>query len=54
MKSKPLTVTLHMGGKQIESLTDEQADRMAKRLSEVVSRYYGNHLSEYAKLISKK
>ena len=47
MKSKPLTVTLHIGGKQVESLTDEQAEKMAQRLSEVVSRYYSLHPEEY-------
>lgn len=47
MKEKKLTVTLHIGGKQIESLTAEQSDRMAERLSETMSLYYSNHLSEY-------
>ena len=47
---KKLTVTLHIGGKQVDSLTEEQADRIAERLSEVMSTYYTAHPEEYAKL----
>lgn len=47
MKQKPLTVTLHIGGEQVESLTDAQTEKMAQRLSEVVSRYYSQHPDEY-------
>ena len=50
MKDKPLTVTLHIGGKQVERLTDEQRDRMAERLSEAMSLYYTAHPEEYARL----
>lgn len=50
MKSKPLTVTLHIGGKQVDTLTAEQRERMAQKLSEVVSRYYSAHPEEYLKL----
>lgn len=50
MKQKPLTVTLHIGGKQVESLTDEQAEKMAERLSEVMSRYYTTHPEEFLKI----
>lgn len=53
MKGKPLTVTFHIGGKQVESLTDEQLERMSKRLSEGMSLYYSAHPEEYAKLIKK-
>ena len=48
--SKLLTVTLHIGGKQIEKLTPEQCERMAQRLSETMSRYYSQHPDEYQKL----
>jgi ABC-type transporter MlaC component len=48
--NKPLTVTLHIGGKQVETLTEEQRDRMAQKLSEVMSRYYTAHLDEYQKM----
>ena len=52
--NKPLTVTLHIGGKQVETLTDEQRECIAQRLSEVVSLYYSSHLDEYQKLIKTK
>lgn len=47
---KELTVTLHIGGKQVETLTEEQRDRMAQKLSEVMSRYYTANLDEYQKM----
>jgi len=50
MKDTKLTVTLHIGGKQVEKLTAEQSERMAKRLSEAMSAYYTAHPEEYAKL----
>lgn len=52
MKQKPLTVTLHIGGKQVDKLTDEQCERMTKRLSEVMSRYYSVHPEEYRRIKS--
>ena len=48
--SKPLTVTFHIGGKQVDKLTDEQLDRMAQRLSESMSLYYTAHPEEFSKL----
>lgn len=48
--NKPLTVTLHIGGKQVDTLTPEQRDRMAQRLSEAMSLYYTAHPEEYKKL----
>lgn len=50
MKQKPLTVTLHIGGKQVDTLTPEQRDRIAQRLSEVMSLYYTAHPEEYSKI----
>ena len=47
MKDTKLTVTLHIGGKQVESLTAEQRDRMAKRLTETMSLYYTSHSEEF-------
>lgn len=52
-KDKPLTVTLHIGDKQIEKLTEEQKERMAQRLSEAMSRYYTQHPEEYLKIKQK-
>lgn len=46
-KDKPLTVTLHIGGKQVDKLTAEQCERMAERLSETMSLYYTAHSEEY-------
>ena len=50
MKQKPLTVTFHIGGKQVEKLTTEQAEKMAQRLSESLSTYYTAHPDEFRKL----
>ena len=50
MKDTKLTVTIHMGGKQIDKLTPEQKERMAKRLSEVMSLYFANHPEECSKI----
>lgn len=50
MSKKTLTVTLHIGGKQVETLTEEQRNRVAKRFSEATSIYYTAHPEEYVKL----
>ena len=50
MNNKPLTVTLHIGGKQVETLTEEQREKIAQKLNEVASRYYTNHISEYQEI----
>jgi hypothetical protein len=50
MKDTKLTVTLHIGGKQVDKLTAEQSERMAQRLSEAMSLYYTAHPTEYANL----
>ena len=49
-KTKPLTVTLHINGKQVDTLTDEQREKMAQKLSEAMSIYYSNHPEEYQKI----
>ena len=48
--SKPLTVTLHIGGKKVDTLTTEQREKMAQRLTEVMSLYYTAHPEEYKEL----
>lgn len=53
MKEKKLTVTLHIGGKQVEKLTPEQCERMAERLSETMSLYYTANPAEYSQLETK-
>ena len=45
--SKNLTVTLHMGDKLIESLTPEQCERIAERLTDVMGKFYTLHPEEY-------
>ena len=45
-----LTVTLHIGGKQVDKLTAEQSERMAQRLSETMSLYYTAHPEEFSKI----
>lgn len=45
-----LTVTLHIGGKQVDKLTAEQTERMAQRLSESMSLYYTTHPKEFSEL----
>ena len=49
-EKKGLTVTLFIGDKQIEELTPEQSERLAKRLSKTMSSYYSAHPSEYQQL----
>lgn len=50
MKDTPLTVTLHIGGKQVDKLTSEQCERMAQKLSKSMSLYYTAHPEEFKKL----
>lgn len=50
MKNTKLTFTLHIGGKQVDQLTDEQLEKMAQRLSETMSSYYTAHPKEYQQL----
>jgi hypothetical protein len=50
MRDTKLTVTLHIGGKQIERLTPEQSESMAQRLTEAMSLYYTAHPVEFTKL----
>ena len=52
--SKPLTVTLHIGGKQVDTLTYEQRERIAQRLSDAMSLYYTAHPEEFLKIKEQK
>ena len=52
--TKKLTVTLHIGDKQIDTLTPEQRERMAQRLSEQMSLYYSAKPTEFTKLNFKR
>lgn len=50
MRGKPLTATFYVGGKQVDRLTEEQLQRMADRLSEVMSRAYSLDIEEFKKI----
>lgn len=54
MSNKTLTVTLHIGGKQVENLTPEQRESVAQRLSDAMSLYYTTHPKEYHTLTERK
>jgi hypothetical protein len=49
-KDKPLTVTLHIGGKQVDRLTDEQCEKLAQKVGEAMSTYYTAHPEEFKKI----
>jgi hypothetical protein len=51
--AKELTFSLYIGGKEIETLSEEQRARMAQRLSESMSLYYTQHPEEYEKIKGK-
>lgn len=50
MKDTKLTVTIHIGGKQVDKLTDDQKERIAQRLSDAMSLYYTAHPQEFQEL----
>lgn len=50
MLKKDLTVTLYVGGKPVDTLTDAQREIVSQRMSKAVSMYYTNHSEEYMKL----
>lgn len=53
MRDTKLTVTIHIGGKQVDTLTAEQSERMAQRLTETMSLYYTSHQDEYKTIVKK-
>ena len=48
--AKALTVTFHIGDKQVDKLTADQSERMAQRLSETMSLYYTAHPTEFTQI----
>ena len=50
MKNAPLTVTLHVGSRQVETLDDEYLKRLSQRLSDAMSAYYTAKPEEYRKI----
>ena len=49
-RNKPLTATLFVNGKQVDTLTEEQREAIAQRLGEAMSIYYSNHPDEFLKI----
>lgn len=49
-KGKKLTCTFYVGDKQVEKLTPEYLEKMAKNLGEAMSIYYTAHIAEYQQL----
>lgn len=49
-KEQTLTCTFFVGGKQVDRLTEEQCERMAQKVGEVLSTYYTAHPEEYRQL----
>lgn len=47
---KKITVTLHIGGEQVEKLTPEQVEKVAERFSESMSEYYSVHPEEFKRM----
>lgn len=50
MKNTKLTVTLHIGGKQIEKLSPEQQKKISQKLSEQMSTFYTANSAEFQKI----
>lgn len=49
-----LTVTLHIGGKQVETLTEDEREKMTQSISKAMSIYYTAHPEEFTKIGKKK
>lgn len=49
-KNKELTVTLFVGGQQVNELTAQQIKKLQEKLEKKMSVYYGAHSEEYARL----
>ena len=51
-KEQKLTCTFFVGGKQVDKLSPEHLDKMARRLGEVMSIYYTANSAEYQQIKS--
>ena len=49
-KKKDLTVTLYVGGRQINELTTHQIEKLKEKLEKKISTYYSLHLEEYTRI----
>lgn len=47
MKDIKLTVTLHIGGKQVDRLTKEQLEKASQKIGTAMSTYYTANPEEY-------
>lgn len=45
-----LTVSIHIAGKEVETLTEEQAEKIVERFGKAMNLYYANHLDEFQKI----
>ena len=52
-RQKEITIKLFVNGEQVETLTAEQRESMAKRMGKRMSTYYSNHIDEYKQLKTK-
>ena len=50
MRHKTLTCSLHIGGKQVETLTEEQRQRLTDKFAAAVNLYFTAHLEEFMML----
>lgn len=50
MKNQKLTCTFYIGGKQVEKLTAEQSDKIAKTFGETLSNYYTANPEEFKRI----
>lgn len=49
-KKKEITVTLFVGGQQVNELTTQQIKKLQEKLEKKTSAYYSLHIEEYARL----
>lgn len=50
MRNKPITVTLFVGERQVQTLSTEQREALSRRLSRNMSTYYTAHPEQYERL----
>ena len=48
--AEEITIKLFVDGNEVDTLSADQRERMAKRLGERMSSYYSNHIEEYQNL----
>lgn len=48
--AKEITIKLFVDGNEVDTLSADQRESMARRLGERMSVYYSNHINEYQNL----